>query len=263
MSKNKPAIESREYPILEYDPAREAIIEPSKVLKRLDIPEYCVICYFQEVINSVVKSHNGKRAHVIKSEMGEHPIYEIDYNGKRVAFFHPCIGAPLAGGFLDELIAYGCEKFIVCGGAGVLDSSITVGHIVVPEKALRDEGTSYHYLPPSRSVSASKTAIKSIESVLQRHKVPYLKGMTWTTDGFYRETPEKIKMRKEEGCIVVEMESAAYFAVAKFRGVQLGQILYGGDDVGSEEWDFRDWVSKKSVREKLFWLSVEACTELK
>jgi len=257
------ALVRKEYPFLEFDPTWEAVIDPSKVIKKLDIAEHCVICFFRDVITKIVEKHNAKLVHVFKTEIGEHRIYEIEYQGKRVAFFQPCMGAPLAGGFLDEVIAYGCKKFVVCGGAGVLDSDIPVGHVVVPDRALRDEGTSYHYLPPSRTVSANPEVVKIIEEVLKRHNVPYVKGMTWTTDGYYRETPEKVKLRKEEGCIVVEMEAAAFFAVAQFRGVPLGQILYGGDDVGSEEWDSRDWYSQTTVREKLFWLAAEACISIK
>ena len=263
MSDKAPVLERKEYPILEYDSTREAVIEPSKLIEKIDIAEHCVICYFEDVITNIVQAHNAKLVHVFKSAIGEHPIYEIEYHGKRVAFFHPFIGAPLAAGFLEEAIGFGCKKFIVCGGAGVLDSGIAVGHVVIPDRALRDEGTSYHYLPPARTISASPEVVEIIESVLARHNVSYVKGMTWTTDGFYRETPRKVRLRKEEGCIVVEMEAAAYFAVAEFRGVPLGQILYGGDDVGSEEWDSRDWYSKTSVREKLFWLAVEACTSIK
>ena len=256
------SLRRRDYPILEFDGTRETVIEPSKLIQRLDIAEHCVICYFQDVISSVVETHGAKQVHVIKSEIGEHPIYEIDYHGKRLAFFHPCIGAPLAAGFLEEMIAHGCRKFMVCGGAGVLDSEIAVGHVVIPDRALRDEGTSYHYLPPSRTVLAQPDAVAAIEAVLSRHGVPYIKGMTWTTDAFYRETPEKVKLRREEGCIVVEMEAAAFFFVFLFRGVSLGQILYGGDDLGNEEWDSRDWTRKTSVREKLFWLAAEACTSI-
>jgi uridine phosphorylase len=258
----KSSIERSLYPILEFDSTREAIIEPSKLLKKLDIAEYCVICYFQDVITYVVQKYDARKVHVIRSEIGEHPIYELDYHGVRVAFLHPCIGAPLAAGFLEELIVYGCNRFIVCGGAGVLNSEIAVGHVIVPDKALRDEGTSYHYLSPSRFVNANPKAVKVIETVLTSHNVPYVKGTTWTTDAYYRETPGKVKLRRDEGCIVVEMEAAAYFAVSEFRGVLLGQILYAGDDVGSEEWSSRDWISRTSVREKLFWLSVESCTQL-
>lgn len=248
---------------MEYDFTREAVIEPNKLLRKINIAEYCVICYFQDIINNISKSHRTKLIHKLETQIGEHPIYEMDYHGTRVAFFHPGIGAPLAAGFLEELIALGCKKFIVCGGAGVLDSEITVGHIIIPDKALRDEGTSYHYLPPARTVSASLKAVKAIENVLNKRNVNYIKGMTWTTDGYYRETPRKVKHRREEGCICVEMEAAAFFAVAEFRNVPLGQILYSGDDVGSEKWNSRDWFSKTSLREKIFWLATEACTSIK
>ncbi len=87
-------------------------------------------------------------------------------------------------------------------------------------------------------------------------------GKTWTTDAFYRETPGKVALRKQEGCLTVEMEAAAFFAVADFRDVTFGQILYGGDDVSGETWDSRRWNERTSVREKLFWLAAEACLEL-
>jgi len=88
--------------------------------------------------------------------------------------------------------------------------------------------------------------------------VPYDLGKTWTTDAVYRETPEKIRRRKAEGALTVEMEAAAFFAVAQFRGVSFGQMLYGGDDVSGTEWDTRGWHQRHDTREKLFWLAVEA-----
>lgn len=90
-------------------------------------------------------------------------------------------------------------------------------------------------------------------------KVPYRLGKTWTTDAPYRETPRKISMRKNEGCLTVEMEAASLMAVAQFRQVAFGQILYGGDDLSGVEWDNRDWQSRDDVRQKLFWLAADAC----
>ena len=252
----------QDYPILEFDPTREAIIEPGRLIPRIDVPEHCVICFFQDVLNGLIES--GRAKHIVDghSEVGRHPLYEIDVDGRRVAFFHPGIGAPLAAGLLEEVIARGCRTFIACGGAGVLNSDIAVGHIVVPNAAVRDEGVSYHYMPPSREAHPSPQAITVIERVLERHKLPYVVGKTWTTDAFYRETPGKVNLRRDEGCLTVEMEAAAFFAVAQFRGVIFGQLLYGGDDLGGEAWDHRDWVSRSSVREKLFWLAAEACLEV-
>jgi uridine phosphorylase len=172
------------------------------------------------------------------------------------------VGAPLSTGLLEEVIARGCKKFIVIGSAGVLDSSISRGHLLVPTSAVRDEGTSYHYLPPGREVAAHPRAIQAIETVLKKNEIDYLLTKTWTTDAFYRETPNKIALRKSEGCLTVEMEAAALFAVAQFRKVMLGQILYGGDDVGGKEWNTRKWTKDKVMREKFFWIAAEACLEL-
>jgi uridine phosphorylase len=248
-----------DFPILEHDPTRKAILEPSELIEPADVPERCVICFFQEVIAGLLDA--GRLHHVVssKSESGLHPLYAFEFQGERLALFHPGVGAPFAAALLEEVIARGCRSFIACGGAGVLNSDIALGHLVVPTAAVRDEGTSYHYLPPSREVAASPAAVRAIEQVLTRHEVPYLLGKTWTTDGIYRETPDKVRRRREEGCLTVEMEAAAFFAVAHFRGVVMGQILYGGDDVGSSEWDGRAWDQQTSVREKLFWLAAEAC----
>jgi uridine phosphorylase len=251
-----------EYPILEFDATPEAILEPERLLKRIDIPEHAVACFFQDIITQLSQHHAARVIKHLKSEFGTHPIYEIDIAGKRLAVFHPGVGGPLAGGMLEEVIALGSTKFIACGGAGVLDGTLALGHIVVPTTAVRDEGTSYHYLPPGREVSADPEAVKAIETVLQAHQCEYVIGKTWTTDAIYRETALKVQRRRAEGCLTVEMEAASFFAIAQFRKVQFAQLLYSGDDVSSEQWDSRHWDKHTSVREKLFWLAAEACLSL-
>ena len=251
-----------DYPILEFDPARKAIIEPSKVVEPRDVPEHCVLCFFKDVVAKLSQRPDAKVLAEHKWEHGSHLLYELDAEGRRLAFFQPGVGAPLSAGLLEEVIARGCRKFIACGGAGVLDREIAVGHVLVPSVAIRDEGTSYHYLPPSREVAASPEGVAAIEATLKRHGVDYLVSKTWTTDAPYRETPEMVKRRRAEGCLTVEMEAAAFFAVAQFRGVPFAQILYGGDDVSGADWDHRDWWHRGSLREKLFWLAAEACLSL-
>ncbi|MBF6613446.1 MAG: nucleoside phosphorylase [Chloroflexi bacterium] len=249
----------QEYPILEFDSSRRALLEPNDLIKAAEVPQHAVACFFQDVITGLSQEHEAKVIYRLQSEIGTHPVYEIALNGKRLAVFHPGVGAPLAAALLEEMIALGCSSFIACGGAGVLDSKIALGHIIVPSTAVRDEGTSYHYLPPGREVSASERGVAAIEKTLNAHDVDYLIGKCWTTDAIYRETVAKVQLRKAEGCLAVEMEAAALFAVARFRGVELAQLLYGGDDVGSEEWDSRHWQTHTPVREKLFWLASEAC----
>jgi uridine phosphorylase len=251
-----------DYPILEFDSAAEAVLEPRRIFKPFDIPEHAVVCFFQDVISILVQQHNARVIRHLRSEIGTHPIYELAVEGKRLAVFHPGVGAPLAAGMLEEVIALGCRKFIACGGAGVLDSAVAMGHAIVPTAAIRDEGTSYHYLPAGREVSASPEGVEALEMVLKAHQVEYLLTKTWTTDAIYRETPVKVQRRRAEGCLTVEMEAAAFFAVAQFRNVQFAQLLYGGDDVGGSEWDHRHWDKHISAREKLFWLAAEACLSL-
>ena len=254
-------MEHHDYPILEFDSTRDAVIEPGHHRPPIDAPEHAVACFFQDVMTRLSQEHKATVIHRMRSELGTHPLYELDVGGKRLAVFHPGVGAPLAAGLLEEVIALGCRKIIACGGAGVLDADIAVGHIIVPSAAVRDEGTSYHYLPLTREVSASPDAIAAIETVMRAHSCAYIVSKTWTTDAYYRETPAKIRRRRAEGCLSVEMEAAAFFAVAQFRGVQLAQLLYGGDDVSSGEWDSRHWTTH-SVREQLFWLAAEACLAL-
>jgi len=250
------------YPILEFDPSREAMIEPARVKKRQDLPEHCVICFFKEVIEKVATEHDARVVIDNHWEDGPHPLYEITVAGRRLAFYHPGVGAALAAGMLEETIAFGCRKFIVCGGCGVLEKGIAVGNLVVVTGAVRDEGVSYHYLPPGREVQAHPAGVAALEAALTRKALPYRLGKTWTTDAPYRETPAKIAARRAEGCLVVEMETAALLAVAAYREAVLGQVLYGGDDLSGEQWDHRHWQSQAEVREGLFWLAAEACLGL-
>ena len=252
-----------DYPILEFDPAREALIEPHRVMKPIGAPEHCVICFFEEVIAAVCQARQPRVIKTIKWESGSHSLYEMDLDGRRLAFYHTGVGAPLSVGILEEVIPLGCRKFIACGGAGVLDRDIPVGHVLVPTSAVRDEGTSYHYLPPGREVEPNAEGVAALEQTLKEHGIPYLLGKTWTTDAPYRETREKVKRRRAEGCLTVEMEAAAFFAVAQFRGITFAQLLYSGDDVsGTGDWDHRGWWTRAGVREQLFWLAAEACLRL-
>jgi uridine phosphorylase len=247
------------YPILEFDANREAVIEPGKVIKERDLPEHCVLCFFYDVMAKLKQDSRVVPVLPIKSEMGDHPVYVLSCGSQQLAVCHVGVCAPLAGAMLEELIARGGRKFIACGSAAVLDKEIASNQLIVPSAAVRDEGTSYHYLPPAREVCAHPSAVSAIETVLRKHSSPYFVGKTWTTDGIYRETTHKVRLRKSEGCVTVEMEAAAFFAVAQFRQVVFGQILYAADDVSGGEWDPREFFERGSIREKMLWLAVEAC----
>lgn len=250
------------YPILEHDYNAEAKIEPSRIIRPRDVPEHCVISFFREVNEKIVTEKQAKVIVPNRWEDGAHPVYEIEHEGNRLAFFHPGVGAPIAVGLLEEVIAFGCRKFVVIGGAGVLEKNCEVGKLFLVSSAVRDEGVSYHYLPPAREVLANPDVIQTLEAVLQQKALPYQRIKTWTTDAPYRETQSTIERRRAEGCVTVEMEAASLLAVAQFRKVHLGQILYAGDDLSGDQWTNRGWQSRKEIRENLFWLAAEACLNL-
>ena len=253
-------IKKQKFPILEFDANRQAVIDPQQFCPKIKgFPEHGVICFLGDTIEKLKAAGRLKEIYVVRSICTRYPVYQISFKGKKVVVFNPYIGAASAAGLMEEIAAAGCTKWISCGAAGVLDKKIAVGHLIVPKSAVRDEGTSYHYLKPSREVAASPRAVKAIKATLDKHGVPYLVSKTWTTDGFFRETPARIALRKKEGCLAVEMEAAAIMAVAKFRGYQAGTILYGCDDVSGNDWDRRRAHDRAYIQEKILWLAVEAC----
>ncbi|KAF0110202.1 MAG: Purine or other phosphorylase family 1 [Chloroflexi bacterium] len=247
-------------PILEFDDDRSAILmpDPYRFSGGKPVPARGVLCFFKDVLDDLLEKNELMLIGYLGSEMGKHPVYSYNKFDKPITVFHPGVGAPLAAGFLDELIAVGVARFIVCGGCGVLDPEIVAGHPVILTSAVRDEGTSYHYLPPSREVKPHPVAVEALEKIFIEAGLDYRMGKTWTTDAIYRETPGRRNLRLEEGCDVVEMEAAAFFAVAKFREIILGQVVYGGDLVVPEGWDGRDWHKRGEDRRLMFDMAVKA-----
>ena len=250
------------YPILEFDNTKIARIEPSFSHKKTEGYEYCVITFFREVLDAMEKEGRIRVVKFLDCETMDVPIYEMEYMGKKVHLSLGYVGAAGSAAFLEELIAFGFNKFIVCGGAGVLRKDISVGHLIIPISAIRDEGVSYHYLAPTREIECNPGVVGKIEEDFNKYKIDYIKAKTWTTDSFYRETEKKIELRKSEGCVTVEMETAAFFAVARFRNVKLGQILYGGDDLSGVAWDSRKWHNRGDIRKNLVDISIRICTSL-
>lgn len=253
----------REFPLMEFDPSRNAVIDPARTIAPRDVPEAFVLCFFRDAIARLVAEFGGVQIGALESEMGSHSMFEIDYGGQRLGVALAGVGAPLAAAWLEELIAAGGRRFVVAGGAGALVPDLALGHVVVPDAAVRDEGTSYHYAPASRVIHPTADALSAIVRTLESHEIPYVLGMTWTTDALYRETRDKVERRVAEGCLTVEMEAAALFAVAQFRGVSLGQLLYAGDDLSGDVWDPRGWTRHTTGRDLLIRLAAESVLDLR
>lgn len=249
-------------PLLDYDDEAFAYVDPARHRGKADLPARAVICFFDEVVKDAVGT--AKPDYRLRWEHGFHGVWAIEADGQPLTVCHPGCCAPLAAANLDVLIAMGCDRIIAVGGAGTVAQGFDMGHAVIAVDAVRDEGTSYHYLPASagRTVAASPAANDALEASLVARGVPFERGRTWTTDAIFRETRTKVARRRAEGCLTVEMEAAALFAVAQFRGVTIGQLLYCGDDLSTETWDHRGWNKDATVRQRLFDVAVAACLRL-
>lgn len=228
-------------PILEYDSNQRAVFMPDHEHLDLKLPDKAVFAFLGETIDDYAKSADAKEVAEFVSITKRYPIYVVNYKGKDICLCQAPVGAAPAVQILDWLISYGVKKVITAGSCGAL-TDLPENTFLVPTRALRDEGTSYHYLPPERFVELSGTVLKAIEKTLIDKNLPYAECTTWTTDGFFRETKDLVEYRRSEGCAVVEMECAALAACAKFRETQFGQLLYTADSLANvHEYDERDW----------------------
>ncbi len=250
-------------PLLEDDLDSPGVLMARRVVARgVDMPETTVLCWFHDVVAALGERADVRRVTDLLSENGRSTVWELDHRGTRVAVVNPGVGAPVAAMVLEEVVALGTRRVVACGGAGALVPDLVLGHAVVVDSAVRDEGTSFHYLPPGRLVDADRDVVEGIVATLVRAGVAHLVGRTWTTDGLFRETHERMARRVAEGCVTVEMEASALIAVARRLGVPYGQLLMAGDSLAGEAWEHRGWTTAGDARSALFGLALDAAARL-
>lgn len=237
------SIIKNEIPILEYDSDPNGVIIPNHEHIPMILPRKAVFAFLGDAVDRYAKEHHAAVVSCFKSATKEFPVYILDEGGQQICLVQAPVGASAAAQLLDWLIGYGVREIISSGSCGVL-VSLGENIFLVPRMALRDEGTSYHYQPPSRMIEVSEIARSAIERTLRDHNLPYTEVVTWTTDGFFRETKEKVTYRKSEGCSVVEMECSALAACAKLRGAIWGELLFTADTLAdAEHYEQRSWGS--------------------
>ena len=234
------SILKNEIPILEFDTEKNAVINPTHENLDIKLPSKCVFAFLEGYIEEYAAQNNLKQVAHFISATKEYPVYRMEYKGKEIVLCQAPVGTAAATQILDWLIGYGVREIISAGSCGCLEE-FSEGTFLVPYKALRDEGTSYHYAPPSRFMEVDERARNVIKETILEHGMKYQEVITWSTDGFYRETKNKITYRKSEGCSVVEMECSALAACAAFRNVNWGMILYTADSLANvDKYDQRN-----------------------
>ena len=254
------ALHKHEIPILEYDDSQLSVIMPTHQGLDFKLPEKLVYAFLGEVTDNYAQKQGLVPVAHFVSETKLYPVYVTEHKGEQIGICQAPVGAAAAAQILDWLIGYGAKKVLATGCCGAL-VDLPENMFLVPTKALRDEGASYHYLPPARYVDINHKVLASVEQAMKKLRLPYTECITWTTDGFYRETGALVEYRREEGCTVVEMECSALAACAQFRSAEFGQILFTADTlVNTEAYDERNWGEES--HEKALYICLDVITEL-
>ncbi len=158
--------------------------------------------------------------------------------GQQVGIVGRVVGAPFAVLVAEELFASGCRLLVSLTSAGQIVPSKTPPYFVIIDRALRDEGTSYHYAIPSEFAEADPQMVKAAADAILETTLQAVVGSSWTTDAPFRETAEAIEAAREKGILAVEMEAAALYTFARIAGVRLLCLAHVTNTMGQTDDDF-------------------------
>ncbi|HZS13039.1 MAG TPA: nucleoside phosphorylase [Candidatus Dormibacteraeota bacterium] len=229
------------YPAFPEKVGEEGIVAPAEMLAhrrrggrlpQIAPPRGAVICLERGLPEQMRRS---VRVRQVGRLLGD--LYSVRAHGDRVLVLANFgLGAPAVAAQAEELIAMGARRLVSVALCGGLQHDLLPGDVVVPDLAIRDEGTSHHYLPPSRDVAADPDLALALRRTLAGLGVTTRSGAVWSTDAPYRETPAEVRALQAEGVLGVDMELAALLAVARRRGVQAAGVLVAGDNLAGGEW---------------------------
>jgi uridine phosphorylase len=218
------------------------------------IPEAVIFCYQSSLYEHVLGRHEVQRINAFGGE-----FYLLADTNSRVAFCAKFgIGAPVVTILLEEMVALGIRRFVSIGTAGALAQDLEIGDLVVCDRAIRDEGVSYHYLAPAMYAVANPELTQHLEQALVNAGLHPQRGTSWTVDAPYRETVEEARHYQSEGVLTVEMEAAALFAVAEYLKVPLAAAFTISDSLADLPWvpHFSSSLTKEGL-EKLYQVALQ------
>ena len=152
----------------EFDPSFHAVIDASMCVHPVEnLPEIAVSCFSRHLFEAVLAFFQPERICGVGGANGKAPVYAVEYQGQRIAFFESWVGEPACIGDFEDMIAMGLKKLVLFGNCGVLDKSIEDCGIIIPTRAIRDEGCSYHYAPAADYIDVNaSTGSCSVRSLL-------------------------------------------------------------------------------------------------
>ncbi|MBP5209847.1 MAG: nucleoside phosphorylase [Clostridia bacterium] len=249
----------------DFDPDRRAVIEPGMIWRPVrDFPDTVVSVFSLPLFERLAALLGGRIITRLHDADGVWPVYEVIYRERRLAFVKARVGAPACVGIFEDVLALGAKRIVLCGNCGVLDKRIADCSIILPDAAIRDEGTSYHYAPAADLIPVNREGAGLFLDLCAELGYTCTRGVSWTTDAFYRETKAKVAARRAAGAVCVEMECAAMQAMCDFRGAWFFQFFYAADNLDHTTWEPRSLGGgvRLSDKEKIGLLAFEFASRL-
>lgn len=227
------------------DASAPAVFAPLTVLREakrqrqlpaLHVPPVCLLDPDGDIVRWLKRTGIGTLSDTWACYHSE--LYEFDLAGARVGVVGCAVGAPYAVLVAEQLFASGCEVLFSITSAGRIGTRATPPYFVLVSQALRDEGTSYHYLPVARFVGAAPELLASARSALSAAGVDVAEGASWTTDAPFRETDRAIADAAAQGVLAVEMECAGLYAFARARERPVLCFAHVTNTMGQSELEF-------------------------
>jgi uridine phosphorylase len=217
-----------------------------KQLPAGDVPRMCVLDPDGDLVD-YLRAHGGAERHPAWA-CYHTELYTFVHEGQTFGIVGRAVGAPFAVLVAEELFVSGCELLISVTSAGQITPRANPPYFVLLERALRDEGTSYHYLPPSRYSTLDPALGARLRDRWNHTRMPLYVGASWTTDAPFRETEAMIAACRDEGILAVEMEASALYALATAKHYRIVCFAHVTNTMAQEGDDFEkgpDWGSER------------------
>lgn len=219
----------------------EGVLSPKKLidynrkLKAYSIfnpPKGVILCFQKSIMNYIKKTYKLTE---VKGFLGN--FYLINKFRNEIGIIGNFgIGSPAVVTIIEVLHGFGIKNFIAVGIAGSLQRNLNFGDIVLASKALRDEGTSYHYLAPSEYSYPSSTLFEKVKKKLEENNIKFQMGPSWTIDAVFKETQSEIKNYQQKGILTVEMEASAIFSIGQYYKIHTCSLFVISDSLATLEW---------------------------
>lgn len=207
-----------------------------KNLPAVEVPAVCILDPDGDIVRTLRERGKAKR-------FADWPCYHTELDtfalaGQEVGIIGRVVGAAFAVLVAEELFASGCQLLVSLTSAGQIVASEPPPYFIIIDRALRDEGTSYHYAPPAEFAEADPRLVEAAEKAGPKGGPRLVVGATWTTDAPFRETAEAIEAARKKGILGVEMEAAALYTFARSAGVRLLCVAHVTNSMGQGGMDF-------------------------